>query len=78
MRDTEAPLTEPELVDCLFLTGIAAEISDQFVRFVGWVHVPELGGETAERRIRIRYVLTNAQTRNLIAVLRKGMARGGH
>lgn len=78
MNRERVPLTEPEIVPCLYVTGLAIEIADAVVRFVGWVHLPALGGETEERRIVVRFAVSNVQARNVQAVLKKGLARGGH
>lgn len=74
----QAPLTEPEIIPCLFVSGFGIEIADSVVRLVGWVHMPSLGGETEERRIVLRCAMTNSQARNFQMVLRKGLTRGGH
>jgi hypothetical protein len=74
---TDAPLTEPNTIPCLYITGIGLEISD-VVRVVGWVHLPALGGETEERRIVVRFAISNTQARNLQTTLKKGLSRGGH
>lgn len=78
MSEHDTPLSEPEIVPCLYVTGVAIEIADTVVRFVGWVKLPALGGETEERRIVVRFAMSNSQARNFQTVLRKGLARGGH
>ncbi|WP_298800031.1 hypothetical protein [uncultured Devosia sp.] len=78
MTNKEAPFTEPEIVPCLYVNGIGIEIADSIVRFVGWVSMLALGGEMDERRICVRFAMSNNQARNLQTVLRKGLARGGH
>ena len=77
-RTEKIPLTEPEIVPCLFATGAAVEIDENVVRFVFWNHLPALGEAVEERRIVGRIALTNTQARNLASVLRKGLARGGN
>lgn len=74
----DAPLNEPEIIPCLYITGIGVEIADSIVRMVGWVSLPSLGGETEERRIVMRVAMSNSQFRNFQAVSRKALARGGH
>lgn len=77
--DTAASqLTEPEIIHCLYITGMAVEIADSVVRLVGWVSLPTLGGQTEERRIVLRCAMSNEQARNLQTVLRKGLTRGGN
>jgi hypothetical protein len=76
--DRTPPLTEPEIVQCLYVTGIGIEIADSVVRFVGWVSLPTLGGEMDERRIVMRCAMSNTQARNFSAVLKKGLTRGGN
>lgn len=53
----DPPLTEPRVVDCLFVTGTAIEISPHTVRIIGWVQLPMLGGEMDERRIVVRFAM---------------------
>lgn len=74
----QPPLTEPEIVPCLFVTGLAIEIADSVVRLVGWVTLPSLGGETEERRIVMRVAMSNTQARNFQSILRKGLSAGKH
>lgn len=45
---------------------------------VGWMYVPVLDGETEERRIVTLIAMSNAKARNLMTILRKALARGGH
>lgn len=75
--DADAPLTEPEIIPCLFLTGTAVEIADGVVRITGWVQTA-CGGDMTERRVVTRIVLSDHQARHLMTKLRSGMARGGH
>lgn len=51
------PLTEPVMVNDVFVTGAAVESSKHVVRIVGWVEMPYLTGETEERRIVVRFVI---------------------
>lgn len=74
----DAPMTEPIVVPCLHLTGMGIEFSPTGVRFVGWVNLPDLGGETRERRIAIRFATSDGMARELEVMLHKGLARGGH
>lgn len=60
-----APLTEPVIVPDLFITGGSIELMNGVVRFVGWTHVPQLGGETEERRIVVRISLPLSKAREL-------------
>jgi hypothetical protein len=53
----EPPLTEPVTVQCLYVTGIAIEVSRQVARLIGWVSLPDLGGQTTERRIVVRLAM---------------------
>lgn len=61
----EPPLSEPLVVPCLFITGMAIEPSDYVIRLVGWVQLPMLGGEADERRIVIRFVMPIDAARGL-------------
>lgn len=49
-----APLTEPVIIACPYLTGMDVVFEGPIARFVGWVEIPNLGGETTERRIQLR------------------------
>lgn len=77
-QSERSALTEPEIIPCLYVTGLAIEIADSVVRLVGWVSLPNLGTEIEERRIVMRCAMSNSQARNFEAVLRKGLTRGGH
>lgn len=77
-RHKQPPLTEPTIVGCVFVTGMGVEIADDVVRFVGWNHLPALSSESEERRIVVRYVMSNSQARSFLSVLRRGLVRGGH
>lgn len=74
----QPPLTEPVIVPCLFITGGAIETSHDLVRFVGWVAIPELGGETAERRIAVRFAMPTDVARGLFSQGSRATRRGGH
>jgi hypothetical protein len=74
----DAPLTEPQVIPCLHITGAGLEFTSAGARFVGWVNLPDLGGETRERRIVVRFAMSDALARDLERVLHKGLARGGH
>jgi hypothetical protein len=71
------PLTEPAIIDCLFLTGTTVEISDGTVQIVGWVSVAVYENER-ERRIVTRVALSNGNARALFAQLRGALAQGGN
>ncbi|MBN9534835.1 MAG: hypothetical protein J0H10_15935 [Alphaproteobacteria bacterium] len=75
-RHKQPPLSEPALIDCVYVTGMGIEIADNVVRFVGWNHLPVLASEHEERRIVVRFAMSVAQVRNLMSVLRRGMERG--
>lgn len=72
----EPPLTEPLLIPCLFVTGIGLELTEGVVRIVGWVQMPDLGGEAIERRIVIRMALPVGAARPVPAALRKLIMMG--
>ncbi len=63
-------MTEPIIVPCLFVTGLAVEAEESFVRIVGWVDLPEAGYDS-ERRIISRVVLPESVARLLIRELRR-------
>lgn len=72
----EPVLTEPVIIPCVYLTGAAVEVSRHSVRLIGWVDLPDLGGETTERRIQVRAAMTVGAARvlrdDLVKVLREG------
>jgi len=74
----EPPFSEPEIVPCLWTSGLALEINDTVVRIVGWATMPHLGGEMDERRICIRFAMANVTARKLAEELRRGLSRGAH
>jgi len=74
----EPPMTEPEIVPCLWTSGLAIEINDAVVRIVGWATMPHLGGEMDERRICVRFAMANATARKFAADLRRGLSTGEH
>jgi hypothetical protein len=39
------------------VAGMEAEIIDDIVHFVGWSHVPSIGGEMEERRVVERFAM---------------------
>jgi hypothetical protein len=73
---SDGPLTEAVPVPCLFVTGASIEVTEHIMRFIGWVHLPDLGGETDERRIVVRFAMPIDVARrlrdDLTGMLRKG------
>lgn len=67
------PLSEPEIVNCLFMTGINVQSGDGFVRVVGWVDLPMIGHNDAEHRIVGRFVMPTESARTLLRELRKAL-----
>lgn len=63
---TAPPFTEPVTIVCVFLTGMSFETTEQSLRAVGWVDLPHLASsETRERRIQVRFAMTNAVGRRM-------------
>ena len=66
MRSYEAdsnggpPFTEPNIVDCLYVTGIGTDVSQNTVIFTGWL---EIDDEHAERRIVVRFAMSETAAR---------------
>lgn len=75
MTADSPPLTEPEVIPCVFLTGGAIEAGESTVRFVGWVQLPMLGGETEERRIQVRFAMPVDNATALYRALGSELAR---
>jgi hypothetical protein len=74
----EPPLTEPLIVSCVYITGAAVEAAKHVVRVVGWVQLPQLGGEMDERRISVRFAMPIDAARALRDDLNKKLRREGH
>lgn len=55
--EDDAPLTEPVTIPCLFINGAAIEVTGHVMRLIGWSSMPDLGGETRERRIQVRLAM---------------------
>ncbi len=72
------PLTEPELVPCLYVTGAAVEAGPHVLRIVGWVALPDLGGETTQRRIVLRCAMALDTARLLRSDLTRKLRGSGH
>lgn len=72
------PLSEPEIVPCIFVSGFSVVPAGRVVRFVGWVELPALGDEPIERRIVVRFVMTVEAARALRDDLAKALRRPGH
>lgn len=69
MRRNDVPLTEPEIVPCLFVTGNAVDTSTGCIRLIAWSHMPALGGEMEERRIVARIAMSEAIAHELYSQL---------
>jgi len=72
-------MTEPEVVPCIFVEGLAIEVRDEFIRVVGYIDLETVGYEVVpERRIVVRASMPTNVARALIRDLRKAVARGGN
>lgn len=71
----DPPLTEPLVISCLYINGIEIESEESALRFVGWVKMPSIGGETEERRIAVRFTMTMRASRQMLVDLRKRFPR---
>jgi hypothetical protein len=71
-----APLTEPEIIPCLYVRGFEMMVVDSVVQLEFWASVESTGG--SERRIVSRVAMSNSQARNLLVRLKSGLAQGGH
>lgn len=76
--EEKAPLSEPVVVQSVFLTGAAVAVTDTCVRLVGFEELEAVHGEMAERRIVSRVVMSTATAREIIAALQKALTKGGH
>jgi len=68
----EPQLTEPTVVQDVFITGAAVEVADGYVRVVGWTQLPTVSGQMPERRISTRNVYPNAVFEDMVAQWRRG------
>lgn len=76
--DVPAPLTEPVVVDCVFVEGAVLEVKSDVIRIVGWISLEATEGSQPERRIVVRAAMPTVVARGLIADLRRAVARGGN
>lgn len=76
--EEKAPLTEPVVVNSVFLTGAVIEATDTCVRLVGWEEIATINGEIAERRIVSRLVVTTTTARAIAKSIQQALAKGGH
>lgn len=70
-------MTEPQVVTCHFVEGIAIEVRDEFLRITGWIDLETTEDGRPERRIVMRAAMPTMIARALIRDLRKAVARGG-
>jgi len=75
-HEGEFPLVEHVQVPCLYVTGLAIEADDHVVRLVGWVAMPDLGGETVERRIVARLAMPIITARRMRDALNARLKQG--
>lgn len=73
-----APLTEPVVITSAFITGGAVCVAATDVRLIGWEALPSVAGETEERRIMTRIVMSTDTAREIAALLRNALTKGGH
>lgn len=73
-----APITEPIVINSVFITGGVIEVTDTCLRLVCWEQTIGLCGESAERRIVMRIAMSTTTARDIAAGLRKTLAKGGH
>lgn len=57
-EDHEPPLNEPVIIPCVYASGFEVQPEDGIIRLVAFVRLPDFGGETTERRIVARAVMT--------------------
>lgn len=77
-HEIDIPLTEPVIIDCVYVTGATIEADDNVVRIVCWTTMPDLGGEMAERRITVRMAMPIGAARALRNDLAARLKRGHH
>lgn len=49
-----APFTEPFDIDCVFVTGIAIQLTRHVLQLVGWTELPSVDETEDERRVVMR------------------------
>ncbi len=74
-EDHEPPLNEPVIIPCVYASGFEVQPEDGIIRLVAFVRLPDFGGETTERRIVARAVMTPSTARALSAALRGSVGR---
>lgn len=75
----DVPLTEPIIINCIFVEGVGVEVKDGFVRFTAWTELTaiEYGG-APERRIVNRVAVPEVTARRLLRDLRKALMQPEH
>lgn len=71
----QVALTEPVIVQDVFVTGAAVESSSHVMRIVGWVQLPYLSGDAEERRIVVRFVMPTDAAVKLLDDMVKHLTR---
>jgi hypothetical protein len=75
--EPEAPVNEPSIITCEFVTGCAVDADEHVLMFTGWTYIPCMGELTsAERRINVRFAMPISAARALRTELNKKLAAG--
>lgn len=78
MESSDPPLIEPEIVQVLSVSGLAVEVDDHLMHFVGWIETPAVGGDSAlqERRIVLRFDMSRDHFQQFWAGVAAKMPKG--
>jgi hypothetical protein len=72
----EPSLSEPEIINPAFITGVAVDADDYAVRIIGWALHPATWNGTAERRKIIDFVMPTPVARALKEELNRKLKTG--
>jgi hypothetical protein len=75
-EETEPPLTEPEIINCAFVTGCKVEADDHTVRIISWSFHPSRWNNDGERRIVSYLAMPMPVARALKAELNRKLKAG--
>jgi hypothetical protein len=75
-RAEEPSLSEPEIINPAFITGVAVDADDYAVRIIGWALHPATWNGTAERRKIIDFVMPTPVARALKEKLNRKLKTG--
>ena len=76
VSERELPLTEPLVTKCLHVDGFTVNAGADIVHFVGWQTVDALSEIPSERRIVVRFAMSEFEARALKCAMGKALREG--